>query len=64
MSDAPTKKVEVIRKGSAVVLVINCTDDYAAMILYDEIAAELANGYLELELETAVKREATKDGDT
>lgn len=58
MSDAPTRKVEIFRKDSAVVLVINCVDNYAAMILYEEIARELVDGYLTIDIETGVKRSA------
>ncbi|MDE2106224.1 MAG: hypothetical protein KGL39_53890 [Patescibacteria group bacterium] len=54
VSDAPTKRVEVMRKDNSVVVAIHCTDDYAAMLLYDEITAELRDGYVSIELDGAV----------
>lgn len=54
MSEAPTRRVEVARKDSVVILAINCTSDYAAMLLYDEIAKELKEGYVAIELSMAV----------
>lgn len=54
MSNIPTRRVEICRKDDAVVLIVNCTDDYEAMLLYDEMSAEIANGYLMIELDHAV----------
>ena len=43
-------KAEVVRKGKTVTIKMLCTDDYAAMMLYDEITMGLKGGELSLAL--------------
>lgn len=49
---AKTKKLELARKGSAVVLAVHCRDVYEAMLLYDQIAAGARVGGVDLRLDT------------
>ena len=44
------KQIEVERDGDKVNIVMNCSSEYDAMMLYDRLIEELKNGYLKFEV--------------
>lgn len=47
-----TGHFQVKRLGNAVVMVLGCKDEYAAMMLFDTIEKELTDGLLTLKMAT------------
>jgi hypothetical protein len=45
-------RAEIARKDNLVILTVRCKDDYAAMLLYDDIAKQMTGGGVRLDLET------------
>ncbi len=56
------QKIEIARKGNVVLLALNCPDDYAAMIMYDDIERHIRDGYVELQIVTGDAEVRSTDG--
>ena len=49
-----TRKLTIERQGKRVVFVVECFDEYDAMMLYDQGVKEAAGGVLELTVATEI----------